>query len=493
MGVYLYDSGRIEGRVSSGYTALYASTEVTTYFFADTLTQEVVLQNQEVYLTSHSHNLEAVAATPATCTKNGNTAYYQCLSERCKKLFEDADGNTATTKEAVTIAAPGHDWSGEWTVIKEATADGEGKKETSCVRGCGQKKVVILPVIGAGEDNRSIEKYAEVAPQAPIKEATFNNSKQELLNTVSIISAAEKQLIEEGTDARVWLEIDKVVDLTEENREKIEAEARKIMGENLNITYFDIKLFKQIGNNMKTSISEPGIPIRITIKLPSELLNNNTTFRREYKILSLHEGESKPEVISGTFDKESSEFTFASDKFSTYAIVYQDVPVENSGDGGGTEEGGEGTESGGGTEDGGGTEGGEGTESGGGTEDGGGTENGGNTGTGGNSGNGSNTGNSGNSGNGSNTGNNGNSGNSSNPGDNSGSANTKSNRNNGNNDKSTTGKTVIQPGKDKKDEVPDTGVHNNSSYVIPILFISGLGILFGLQKKEIDNIVRKSK
>ena len=52
------------------------------------------------------HTLTAVAEVPATCETAGTSAHWKC--EVCGKLFSDAEGNTETTLEKLTIPATGH-------------------------------------------------------------------------------------------------------------------------------------------------------------------------------------------------------------------------------------------------------------------------------------------------------------------------------------------------------------------------------------------------
>ena len=59
------------------------------------------------------HEMTAIEAKEATCTEDGNNAYYHC--SRCDKAFTDAAGENATTVEAQTIPATGHDYL--WKVI----------------------------------------------------------------------------------------------------------------------------------------------------------------------------------------------------------------------------------------------------------------------------------------------------------------------------------------------------------------------------------------
>ena len=83
-------------------------------------------------------------AKDATCTENGNLAYWECTD--CGKLFSDKNGKTETTLAAVTVAAKGHTLTKTdgkpatckdegvaeyWTctVCEKLFSDGEGKTE----------------------------------------------------------------------------------------------------------------------------------------------------------------------------------------------------------------------------------------------------------------------------------------------------------------------------------------------------------------------------
>lgn len=320
--------GNLTCNVEVGCKLIDGNGEALVVFFELGTLAEMEEEKNEAGTSVHTHSLTLVPEKAATCAAPGNKAYYTCSG--CDNLFADANGTTTTTAEAVKIAALGHDWSGEWTIIKEATDTKEGKQETYCVRDCGQKKVAIIPVTGTTDDNGNLEKDAEVEAEAPIDEATLNNSKEELLEAGNIFIGAEKTQIANGADARVWLEISKTDKSTiaSTDEAKIKQEATQIMGDNLSITYFDADLFKQVGTTKKIPVPEPGIKIKITITIPDELLNSDKTVSREYKIIRLHEGQV--DVINGAFDATTGEFTFESDKFSTYAIVYKDVPVNEN-------------------------------------------------------------------------------------------------------------------------------------------------------------------
>ena len=269
----------------------------------------------------HTHTIVTDAAVAATCTETGLTAGSHCSV--CGEVI-------VAQKE---VSALGHDWSGEWKTVKEATATEAGKMETTCTRdGCGTKKYKEIPATGTPADpyEGKLDKDAEVAPDAPIEEATLGNTKKELLDAPSIFTPVEKAAIESGAEARVWIEISKTDEssIPSEDKTKISETAKSIMGEDSSITYFDADLFKKVGDGFTTPLHEPGIDVEVTIKVPTSLVNTDNKFEREYKIIRLHTdvttGENSVDILDGTFDKTTGELTFKTDKFSTYAIAYTD-------------------------------------------------------------------------------------------------------------------------------------------------------------------------
>lgn len=113
-----------------------------------------------------------VPAKDATCTEEGNKAYYIC--DRCDKWFEDAQGKSEITdKTSVIIPAAGHtlsDWKADdnshghececgykayvaqhsfkWVVDKEANATQKGAKHEECTV-CGYKRAAVeIPATG---------------------------------------------------------------------------------------------------------------------------------------------------------------------------------------------------------------------------------------------------------------------------------------------------------------------------------------------------------
>jgi hypothetical protein len=100
--------------------------------------------------------------------------------------------------------------------------------------------------------------------------------------------------------------------------------AEAVVGTGTEVMYFDASLFKRVGDGEQMAISEPGRPISVTIVIPEEIRNKDILMVRRYRIIRLHEG--KTDFMEGTYNGKTAEFTFESDKFSTYAICYKDTP-----------------------------------------------------------------------------------------------------------------------------------------------------------------------
>mgnify|MGYP004524692497 FL=1 len=83
-------------------------------------TQETTVENE--ILAASGHKMSKNDAKAATCTEDGNNEYYSCSA--CGKAFKDADGKTVTTVEAEKIAATGHTMTK--TDAKAATCTEDG-------------------------------------------------------------------------------------------------------------------------------------------------------------------------------------------------------------------------------------------------------------------------------------------------------------------------------------------------------------------------------
>ena len=86
--------------------------------------------------------------------------------------------------------------------------------------------------------------------------------------------------------------------------------------------YLDITLYKNI-DGTNESIHELTKVLKVTIKVPEELINKDSKTKREYYIARSHNG--KVDVLETKYDEKTNSLTFETDKFSDYAILYKDM------------------------------------------------------------------------------------------------------------------------------------------------------------------------
>jgi hypothetical protein len=165
-----------------------------------------------------------------------------------------------------------------------------------------------------------------VASDAPVEDVALENSTEELLSS-DIFTATEKRLIANGSSAKVYVGIDSLPaeNVPQADRNAIESEATASLGTNFAIQYMDMSLFKQIGNAASQKVSEPGVGIKVTVELPSNLINRNANVSRRYVVIRLHDGVVT--TLETTFDSATNKLAFSTDRFSTYAIAYTDEAV----------------------------------------------------------------------------------------------------------------------------------------------------------------------
>lgn len=86
--------------------------------------------------------------------------------------------------------------------------------------------------------------------------------------------------------------------------------------------YLDITLNK-IVNGTNKSIHELTKVMKVTIKVPEELINKDSKTKREYFIARSHNG--KVDILETKYNEKTNSLTFETDKFSDYAILYKDT------------------------------------------------------------------------------------------------------------------------------------------------------------------------
>lgn len=126
------------------------------------------------------------------------------------------------------------------------------------------------------------------------------------------ITANELSEVAEGKKIEIVLEVKEA-----QTNELIETSTKGYkVGKYLNIT------LNKIVNGTNESIHELSKVMKVTIKVPEELINKDSKTKREYYIARSHNG--KVDILETIYNEKTNSLTFETDKFSDYAIIYKD-------------------------------------------------------------------------------------------------------------------------------------------------------------------------
>lgn len=98
---------------------------------------------------------------------------------------------------------------------------------------------------------------------------------------------------------------------------------QSVLGNNVIGQYLNLNLILKILGRADRQITDLSAPMYIAITIPQNLVNHDSSIERTYRIVRIHDGVAT--LIDGTYDAATNQFTFATDGFSTYALVYEDV------------------------------------------------------------------------------------------------------------------------------------------------------------------------
>lgn len=103
----------------------------------------------------------------------------------------------------------------------------------------------------------------------------------------------------------------------------------------------DLSMYLNLNGEKKRDITQTAGPISISVTIPQNLINSDASVTRNYKIVRIHGGDAQ--VLDGTYNAQDHTFTFSTDRFSTYVIIYRDdttaAPTPGTGDTGTTDSG----------------------------------------------------------------------------------------------------------------------------------------------------------
>ena len=262
-------------------------------------------EETEIKATGHKWD-EGVVTKEATCTEAGEKTYTCTVCNEIK-----------TEK----IEAAGHKYSTEWTIDKEATYTEPGSKSHHCTVCGARTDITEIPVIKENkDDNAKTDVTVSQGKDAP--DTTFDESDEEL--TDKILTEDEK-IQAAGKDIKIKLSINNISDNASDEDSKL-IKNRLTVSQKVGMI-LDIKLNMTIGADSK-QVYETAQEITLSAEIPEELLNNNSDIIRKYSVIRIH--NSKAEILKSEYNAQTKKITFKTDRFSTYAIIYEDTKKDNT-------------------------------------------------------------------------------------------------------------------------------------------------------------------
>ena len=166
--------------------------------------------------------------------------------------------------------------------------------------------------ISTGSVNDITGTAAATAESNPFGTKIENNS-----NLTTLLSLTD---VEVAQGVNVWLDIQ---DMSASVPQTDKTLIQNTSGDYTVGLYLDINLFKKVGSNNATKVTETNGKVKASILIPESLWKSGRTF----EIIRVHDGVAT--AIAGTYDENTHVFTFETDKFSTYALAYKD-PASSS-------------------------------------------------------------------------------------------------------------------------------------------------------------------
>lgn len=139
----------------------------------------------------------------------------------------------------------------------------------------------------------------------------------QLLNLAKL-SEDEKKAVKAGNKTQFVLSASGMTPTKEEI-----ALIQSVLENNVIGQYLNLNLTLKISGRADRQITDLSAPMYIAITIPQNLVNHDSSIERTYRIVRIHDGVAT--LIDGTYDVATNQFTFATDGFSTYALVYEDV------------------------------------------------------------------------------------------------------------------------------------------------------------------------
>ncbi len=297
----------INGTINTGSSNSLSITGGTVT--ADGVRNELVSPSAYVYVygMSAATQVNKISISGGTVTTKGQGQAINGTFEHSNGMITASTAYVGSTHEAYNQASLSNYKYIQYESVPPTPTPGNG----------GSGGGASAPVIKEGK----LEKDQKQDGNAPT--ANLQDSTEEL--KAKILSAAEQEQVAAGKDAKVILKVQDIsTSVSAEDKKRIED---KLAAEQQNtanpaLLYVDISLYKQVGDGQETKVTQTSGKIKISIEVPESMWSTEAGANRTYRVVRIHDGVT--EILDGTYDPATHLFTFETDRFSTYALTYQD-------------------------------------------------------------------------------------------------------------------------------------------------------------------------
>lgn len=163
---------------------------------------------------------------------------------------------------------------------------------------------------------------------AVIKADAGINIKAEVPVSGITFTEEEKKEIENGSTVSVSMEVkDVTATVSESDKKLVEDKVKEVLNNGVVGAYLDLTLLKKVGSLKEVSVTETAAGVVVKLDIPESLKNTDLSVERKYTVVRIHDGVAEALETSC----ENGVITFTTDKFSTYAICYEDVAATGNG------------------------------------------------------------------------------------------------------------------------------------------------------------------
>lgn len=154
------------------------------------------------------------------------------------------------------------------------------------------------------------------------KDFTLLGTGDELIEAA--LDSEKLELVSNGADVKIWFS---AVDITDNPPAGDFSKIQAAKGNATVAAYMDLNILYSVGEDGDAGkIPELNNEVEIRFEIPKSLQSKSLGVSRSFDLIRVHNGVA--ENIDVEYNPKDNTVKFSTDKFSTYALVYEDIPIE---------------------------------------------------------------------------------------------------------------------------------------------------------------------